>query len=132
MSSVLYDDVITLGNSTVASCVTITNNTSPVSIYTTTTGTNTLSYPYITDTISVGHTTLPLKVHGDVEIDGALKVGGKNIGETLEKIEQRLAILHPNPELEEKWENLRGLRKMYMELEQEILEKEKIYNILKT
>lgn len=135
MSSALYDDVITLGNSTVASCVTITNNTSPVSnggIYITNTGTSTLSYPYATDTMSVDQTARTLKVQGSAEIDGKLIVGGKNIGEVLEKIEERLAILHPNTELEEKWENLRGLRKMYMELEAEIIEKEKIYNILKT
>ena len=34
-------------------------------------------------------------------------------------------------ELEQKWENLRGLRKAYMELEKEILEKEKVWAILK-
>ena len=60
-----------------------------------------------------------------------MKIQGKSLKESLEKIEARLAILHPNEELEEKWEQLRGLRKMYMELEQEIIEKEKIWQILK-
>ena len=46
-------------------------------------------------------------------------------------MEERLAILRPNEELEEKWEQLRGLRKLYMELEQEIIEKEKMWDILK-
>ena len=49
----------------------------------------------------------------------------------MQAIEDRLAILHPNPELEEKWENLRGLRKLYMDLEQEIIEKEKMRAVLK-
>ncbi len=60
-----------------------------------------------------------------------IKVGGKSLTAAIEKIEERLGILHPNPELEEKWENLRGLRKAYMELEKEILEKEKMWKILK-
>lgn len=72
-----------------------------------------------------------LQVKGDANISGSLTVGGKDIAETLERIEERLAILRPNEELEEKWENLRGLRKMYMELEAEIIEKEKIWGILK-
>lgn len=72
-----------------------------------------------------------MHVTGDCDIDGDLRIAGKSIMKSLEKIEQRLAILHPNEELEEKWENLRGLRKMYMELEAEIKEKEAMWSILK-
>jgi hypothetical protein len=60
-----------------------------------------------------------------------LTIQGKSLKDSLDRIEERLAILHPNEELEEKWENLRGLRKMYMELEAEIIEKEKMWSILK-
>lgn len=67
----------------------------------------------------------------DVEIVGDLKIQGKSIKESLDAIEKRLAILHPNEELEEKWDNLRGLRQAYMELEAEIIEKEKMWGILK-
>ena len=67
----------------------------------------------------------------DVNVIGDFKLQGKSLKESLEKIEDRLAILYPNEELEEKWENLRGLRKMYMELEAEIIEKEKMWAILK-
>lgn len=72
-----------------------------------------------------------LQVKGDAEFEGDLKIKGKSLKDSLDKIEERLAILHPNEELEEKWENLRGLRKMYMELEAEIIEKEKMWSILK-
>ena len=78
-----------------------------------------------------------LQVHGDaefnkdVDIVGDLKLQGKSLKDSLDKIEERLAILHPNEELEEKWENLRGLRKLYMELEAEIKEKEAMWGILK-
>lgn len=67
----------------------------------------------------------------DVNVVGDLKLQGKSLKQSLDAIESRLAILHPNEELEEKWENLRGLRKMYMELEAEIIEKEKMWSILK-
>lgn len=67
----------------------------------------------------------------DVNIIGDLKVQGKSLKESLDAIEKRLAILRPNEELEEKWDNLRGLRQAYMELEAEIIEKEKMWSILK-
>lgn len=72
-----------------------------------------------------------LHVRGDADFDGDVKLKGVSLKETLDKINDRLAILHPNKELEERWENLRGLRKAYEELEAEIIEKEKIWNILK-
>ena len=75
--------------------------------------------------------TSPLVVHGDATIDGELTINGVKLSERLDKIDERLGILHPNEELEDKWENLRGLRKAYMELEAEIKEKEKVWGILK-
>ena len=48
-----------------------------------------------------------------------------------DKIEERLEILHPNPELEDRWDELKELGKRYKELEQEIIEKEKVWAILK-
>ena len=68
---------------------------------------------------------------GDVTFEGDVAIKGKSIKESLLAIEERLAILHPNDELEKKWDNLRELRKQYMELEAEIIEKEKIWAILK-
>jgi len=72
-----------------------------------------------------------IQVKGDAEFDGEVTIKGKNIADMFEKIEERLAILHPNPELEEKWDNLRALRNAYMELETEIKEKEAMWKILK-
>lgn len=89
-----------------------------------------------TGTINSGIFTSPtypgaLHVKGDADFEGDIKIKGKSLTESLEKIEEKLAILRPNEALEEKWENLRSLRKMYMDLEKEIIEQEKIYNILK-
>jgi hypothetical protein len=72
-----------------------------------------------------------LEVMGNANFQGDLKLQGKSLKDSLDRIEERLAILRPNEELEEKWENLRGLRKLYMELEAEIIEKEKMWSILK-
>lgn len=60
-----------------------------------------------------------------------ITVGGKSLLDTIEKIEERLGILKPNIELEDRWDKLKDLRRQYMELEKDILEKEKIMKILK-
>jgi len=72
-----------------------------------------------------------IQVKGDAEFDGEVTIKGKKLSEMFEKIEERLAILHPNPELEDKWDELKELSKRYKELEQEIIEKERVWNILK-
>jgi len=80
---------------------------------------------------STHHNPTTLDVQGNASFSGEITIKGKKLSEVLENIEKRLAILHPNPELEEKWENLRGLREAYLELEKEIIEKEKVWAILK-
>lgn len=72
-----------------------------------------------------------LEVQGDANFKGDIKLQGKSLGETLDNIEKRLAILHPNPELEEKWETLKSLGEQYRELEKDIIEKEKLWSMLK-
>lgn len=67
----------------------------------------------------------------NIKNGGDITIGGKSLTEAIEKIEERLGILHPNPELEERWEQLKDLRKQYQELEKELLEKEKMWKILK-
>ena len=72
-----------------------------------------------------------IQVKGNAEFDGEVTIKGKNLNDTLERIEEKLAILRPNEELEEKWEELRNLRNAYKKLEAEIIEKEKVWAILK-
>lgn len=72
-----------------------------------------------------------LQVNGDANFEGDVKIKGKSLVDALEKIEEKLAILRPNEELEEKWDELRELRNRYKELEKEIIEKEKMWDILK-
>jgi len=72
-----------------------------------------------------------LQVNGDANFEGDVKIKGKSLVDMLEKIEEKLAILRPNEQLEEKWDELRELRNRYIELEKEIKEKEKMWDILK-
>ena len=95
--------------------------------YTNTIGATNLS----TDVIIGSNGTSTLQVKGDAAFEGDIKLKGKSLDETLTKIEERLAILHANPKLEEKWEKLKELGKQYRELETDIIEKEKIWLILK-
>jgi hypothetical protein len=73
-----------------------------------------------------------LRVNGDADFDGDITVKGRSITQTLEKIEERLAILPPpNLELERDWSELAKLRQQYVELERELLEKQRVFDILK-
>jgi hypothetical protein len=72
-----------------------------------------------------------LSVKGDADFEGEVTLKGKSLTDMFSKIEERLAILHPNPELEDKWDELKDLAKRYKELEAEIIEKEKMWAILK-
>jgi hypothetical protein len=90
--------------------------------WTTTTGT---SYTITPPSVSIDTTGINIKDGGDI------KVGGKSLSDAIEKIEERLGILHPNPKLEDRWEQLKEIRKQYIELEKDLLEKEKLMKILK-
>ena len=85
--------------------------------------------PWVTTTTTTDHHTL--KVMGDADIKGDLKLKGRSLSDTLDAIERRLAILKPNVELEEKWNKLKELGDEYRKLEAEIIEKEKVWSILK-
>jgi len=94
-----------------------------------TSGTSGLNWNTVNTSSSIQGKTL--HVDGSANITGELTVGGVKLSERLDQIEQRLNILRPNEELEEKWENLRALGQAYRELEKEILEKQEMWAILK-
>ena len=80
---------------------------------------------YIDSSVTLNNDGMILKEGCDI------KVGKKSLLDAIDKIEERLGILHPNPELEDRWEELKSLRKQYQELEKDLLEKEKMWTILK-
>jgi hypothetical protein len=101
-----------------------TNTTVPNGGYTITTGAGT-GHNWNTGSTQINADGVQIKEGGDI------KIGGKSLGEAIDKIEERLGILNPNPELEERWDKLKELRKQYIEMERDLLEKEKIMKILK-
>ena len=107
------------------------NTTAPTYHWNTSGSGPTITMPNLNGNLSWDTGTPTLHVKGDAEFESDIKIKGKSIMEMFEKIEERLGILHPNPKLEEKWEELRELAKRYKELEQDIIEKEKIWAILK-
>ncbi len=115
-------DTITIDPSWATSSITIPNGG-----YTISSGTSyTTSWqqPY-TSYVNIDADGLTMKEGADI------KIGGKSLVEAIEKIEERLGILHPNPGLEDRWEQLKALRQQYIDLEKELLEKEKMWKILK-
>jgi hypothetical protein len=122
-NTMIGDSFSTVGTVTTGT-VTVPNNTSNGLYW----GLNGTSNTIIADPNIKGAT---LKVNGDADFEGEVTIKGKSLYEMLDKIEERLAILHPNPELEDRWDELKELGKRYKELEQELLEKEKVWNILK-
>ena len=66
-----------------------------------------------------------------IKPEADLKIGDRSLKDFMDRVEDRLAILHPNDALEDKWEQLKDLRRQYEALEKDILEKEKIMKILK-
>jgi hypothetical protein len=137
-----YDDDLMTSTASASTISTVAGNTWPYpssssGSYTwTTNGTGgynlgTVISPSWKDDYNASYNDAKLQVKGDAEFEGDVKIKGKSITEMIEKIEERLAILHPNEKLEEKWDELRELRNRYVELEKEIIEKEKMWNILK-
>lgn len=68
-----------------------------------------------------------LSIHND----GDIKLGDRSLKEFMDKVEERMNILRPNPELEEQWDELKQLGERYRELEKELLEKNKMWETLK-
>ena len=110
---------------------TSTGAAGPVYTVTGSNGTSALDWSNTTISVSPDLNGNTLEVKGDANFEGDVKLKGKSLVDSLERIEERLAILRPNEELEEKWDNLRALGQAYRELEKEIIEKQQMWAILK-
>jgi len=93
----------------------------------TTTGTS--SSPWISSP-----STLKVEQSGSIEIQGEgadIKMNGKSMKAWMEKVEERLNILTPNPELEADWDELQELGERYRALEKQCKEKAQMWAALK-
>jgi hypothetical protein len=127
LNNTLWSDNSITSPYTIAPSVTYTNGTG----ITYTNGISAGTYNWNNITTS---TNTKVHINGDglVMQEGAdIVVGGKSLTKAIEQIEERLGILHPNPALEERWDKLKELRQQYIEMEKDLLEKEKLMKILK-
>jgi hypothetical protein len=100
----------------------------------------TISTPNILDSLSTDSFTL--NSNWNTSYSDTITIGGETLTERKlkaldglqewqEEVNKKLAILQPNSELEEQWSELRELRERYVELEKELIEKNKVWAILK-
>lgn len=98
------------------------------------------SYTYTTNTTSpwintsVSDNTMIVGQSGAVQIrgeDADIKINDKSMVAWMEKVEERLNILTPNPELEKEWDDLRRLGNRYRALERKCKEKAQMWAALK-
>ena len=54
-----------------------------------------------------------------------------SLNDTLRSIQDRLNMLRPNRELEAEWDQLRDLGEQYRDLEKQLMEKQRAWDILK-
>ena len=98
------------------------NVSSPV--WTTTTN-NTGGYTFANQNIQPNNT---VHIKGE---NADLLINDKSLKTWMEKVEERLNILTPNPEMEAEWDQLRKLGERYRKLEKKCKEKSLMWNKLK-
>jgi hypothetical protein len=130
-------DTITLDYTSQPSVVlnsTMYSGSSTIPYTFTTDNTNITNYNAFTHNVGIVSTGSVVNIDADgltMKKGADIKIGGKSLCEAIEKIEERLGILKPNTELESRWDKLKELRQQYVEMERDLLEKEKLMKILK-
>ena len=125
--NVTISDGTGLGGYTIGSI-----SASPNTVWTTTgTGTTSGSFRLSPD---YNTTAATIEQSGKMTLRGKnadLDINGKSLKDWMEKVEERLNILTPNPELEKEWDELRRLGERYRKLEKKCKEKAEVWNKLK-
>jgi hypothetical protein len=114
----------TLNNVTMSSPYTVTGAIGTGSIYTTATGT---AAPWAT--FNPNRTGAKINLTGD---EADIEVNGWSLVQAVKRIEERLDLFQPNPELEQEWEELKQLGEQYRKLEQYIKDKQATFDRLKS
>lgn len=63
---------------------------------------------------------------------GDIKIDGISLRDFMKAVTTKLSLLVPNPKLEKEWDDLRRIGDEYRVLEQECLNRAKVWDILKT
>jgi hypothetical protein len=78
--------------------------------------------------------TLTVPPSGRMELQGAqadIVMNGVSLNDTLKLIQDRLCMLRPNRELEAEWDQLRDLGEQYRDLEKQLMEKQRAWDLLR-
>lgn len=78
--------------------------------------------------------TLTVPPSGRMDLKGAgadLVINGVSLNDTLRSIQDRLNMLRPNRELEADWDQLRELGEQYRDLEKQLMEKQRAWDLLR-
>ena len=84
---------------------------------------------------SMGSSPMTVGASGTMSLQGEkadIDINGKSMVAWMEKVEERLNILTPNPELEKEWDDLRRLGERYRKLEKKCKEKADMWEKLKS
>ncbi len=115
---------------TSANAIWTTNNTSAIGqVYTI--GPNTQSWSDLSTTggLYTQSNSGKISIRGEqADID----INGKSMLQWMQKVEERLNILTPNPEMEKDWDDLRKLGERYRKLEKKCKEKAEMWSKLKS
>lgn len=80
-------------------------------------------------------TPVTINQGGKISLQGEqadIDINGRSMKQWMEKVEERLNILTPNPELEAEWDELRRLGERYRKLEKKCKEKAEVWKKLKS
>jgi len=72
-------------------------------------------------------------INGKMYLDGEgadIEINGKSLSSAIANIEERLAILHCNPELEAEFQELHQLGEQYRKVEKQLMEKKTVWDKL--
>jgi hypothetical protein len=117
-------DTITISASQASPYTVTTAINLPNAIYTTGTGTTTAPWA----TFNPNTASTKIQLNGE---NADITVNGWSLVDAVKRIEERLDLYQPNPELEAEWEDLRALGDKYRELEQHIRDKQATFDRLK-
>ena len=81
----------------------------------------------------LSNSTITINTNGiEMQPGTDIVIGGQSLMKTLDVINERLAILQPNTRLESEWAELKELGERYRAMEQDLLEKARAWDILKS
>ena len=135
VSSTAYESADTITLSTLGNYNSGLGGVSLTSPYTVTGSMTSTAQPlYTTGTATSAPWFTSNPTGAKIQLDGEgadITVRGWSLVDAVKRIEERLGLYQPNPELEKEWEDLRALGEQYRKLEQHIKDKQATFDRLK-